>query len=101
MVAVFRRSGRLDEVIVFDEVRVPLVGLAADEPVVALETLAERPCLAVATLGDILFRNVVVLAEPESAVTIVLEDLRNGGGLRRDTTRPARKAVGAFGDGGH
>ena len=71
--------------VVLDEVGIPLVGLAADESVVALESLAERPRLAVAALGDILLRNVVVLAQPEGAVAVVLQDLRDGGGLRRDT----------------
>ena len=56
VVALLRRGRRLDEVVVLDEVRIPLVGLAADEPVVALEPLAERPRLAVAALGDILLR---------------------------------------------
>ena len=87
--------------VVLDEVRIPLVGLAADESVVALESLAERPRLAVAALGDILLRNVVVLAQPEGAVAVVLEDLRDGGGLRRDTAGPAREPVGGLRDGGH
>ena len=67
--------------IVLDEIRIPLAGLAAEESVVALEALAERPRFAVAALGDILFGNVVILAQPEGAVATILEDLRDGGGL--------------------
>jgi hypothetical protein len=52
-------------VVVLDEVRIPLVGLAAQESVEALEPPPERPTLAVAALGDILLGNVEVLAQPE------------------------------------
>lgn len=62
MIALFGRGGRLDKVIVFNEVRIPLVGLATDESIVALEALTERSGLAVTALGDILLRYVVILA---------------------------------------
>ena len=87
MVALLGCVGRLDEVIVLDEVRVPLAGLAAEKPVEALEPLAERPGFAVAALGDIRLRDVVVLAEPEGAEATVLEDLGEGGGLWWDAAR--------------
>jgi hypothetical protein len=62
VVALLRCGWRLDEVVVLDEVGIPLVGLAAYKSIVTLEPLAERPTLAVAALGDIRLRNVVVLA---------------------------------------
>ena len=43
VVALLRRARRLDEVVVVHELRVVLVGLAAHEPVEALEAATERP----------------------------------------------------------
>jgi poly(3-hydroxybutyrate) depolymerase len=42
--------------LVLEEIRIPLAGLAAEESIVALEALAERPRFAVAAPGDILRR---------------------------------------------
>ena len=46
VVALLGRARRLDVVVVVDEVGVVLVGLAAHEPVEALEATAERPAVA-------------------------------------------------------
>ena len=43
VIAVLGKGWLFDGVVVVDEVRVPLVGLAPQEPVVALETSADRP----------------------------------------------------------
>jgi hypothetical protein len=43
VVALLRLVGLVRVVVVFGEVRVPLVGLAADEPIEAVVAQAERP----------------------------------------------------------
>ncbi len=101
VVALLGRGRRLDEVIVLDEVRIPLIGLATEESVEALESLPERPGLAVAALGDIRLRNIVILAQPEGAEAAFLQDLCDGAGLRRDTAAPTGKPVGCLRDCGH
>ena len=68
----------VDELVVVDEVGIPLVGLAAEEAVEAIEALLQRPLLAGGARGDVLLGNVVVLAQPERAPAGVLEQLRRG-----------------------
>ena len=75
MIALLRAVRRLDEAVVFDEVGIPLVGLAAQEAVEAVEAHLERPLLAARARGDVLLGDVVVLAQPEGAPAVVLEDL--------------------------
>ena len=76
--------GCVDEAVVFDEVGIPLVGLAAEEAVEAVEALLERPLLAARARGAVRLGDVVVLAQPEGAPAAVLEDLPDRGALVRD-----------------
>src|SRR5262245_60609552 len=100
MVALFGRIGLLDETIVFDKVGIPVVGLAAEEAVVAIEPFLERPLAAAGAGGNVLFRNVVVLAEPEGAEPVLLKNLADGGTLGRNPAHRAWEAVGSLGDAG-
>ena len=83
VIAVLRPVGLVDEVVVLDEVRIPLVGFAADEAVEAVEALVERPVLLARARADVLLGDVVVLAEPERAPAAVLQDLADRGTLLR------------------
>ena len=78
MIALFRAVGCLDETVVFDEVGIPLVRFAANETVETVEAHLERPSLAACPRGDILLRDVVILAQPERAPTVVLKHLPDG-----------------------
>lgn len=83
VIAVFRTVGRLDEVIVLDQVGIPVVGLATEEAIEAVEALLGGPHLAAAAGRDVLLGDVVILAEPEGAVAVVLQDFTDGGDLIR------------------
>ena len=60
------------------------------EPV---EALGQRPLRAAAASGDVLLGNVVVLADPEGAVAVVLQDLADGGAFRGQPASRARESV--------
>ena len=98
VIALFRAVGLLDEPVVLGQVRVPVVGLPAEEPVEPIEALLQRPRRLVAAAGDVLFGNVVVLADPEGAVAVVLQHLTDGGALRGQSRGGAGETVGALGD---
>ena len=99
MITVFGAVRLRDEPVVLDEVRIPVVGLAAEESVEAVEALLEGPLRSAAAARDVLRRHVVILAEPVGAVPVVLQHLPDRRTLGRKTTRGAGKAVGAFHDG--
>ena len=91
VIALLRAVRLLDEPVVFDEVWIPLVGLAAQEAVEAVEALLERPLLAARAGGDILLGDVVVLAQPEGAPAVVLQDLPDRGALHPGYGRAGRE----------
>ena len=91
VIALLRPVGLVDEPVVFDQIRIPLVGLAAEEAVEAIEALLQRPLLAARARGDVLLGNVVVLAQPERAPAVVLEDLPDRGALGRECGRSRRE----------
>ena len=101
VIPLFRAVRLVDELVVVDQVRIPLVGLAAEEAVEAIEALLQRPLLARRARGDVLLRHVVILAEPERAPAVVLEDLRHRRALERDASVRAGEAVRALGDRRH
>ena len=78
------RHDHLDAVVVAVEGRRPLVGLRRHEAVEVVETLQRRP--AVKRAGDARFPvgHVVVLADPERAVAVLAQDLRDGRRALRD-----------------
>ena len=66
------------------EVRLPLVGIAADEAVEVLEAQAGRPFVERSRLAGGEGRGVVVLAEPRRGVAVVEQDPSDGGLVVRD-----------------
>ena len=84
MVALLRRGWRLDLVVVVDEVRIPLAGVAAQESVEALETPAERPAVERADRGLELRGQQVVLADQVGAVPVGEQHLGQEPVLERD-----------------
>ena len=68
VVALLRRRGRLDLVVVVDQVGIPLAGVAAQEPVEPLEPPAQRPAVERPDRGLELRGQQVVLADHVRAV---------------------------------
>ena len=98
VVTLFRAVGLLDEPVVLDQIGIPLIGLAAEEAVEPVKTLLQRPLRLTAAAGDVLLRHVVVLADPERAVAVVLQHLPDRRALRRCTRGSAGKTVGTLRD---
>jgi len=67
VIAVFRTGGRLHDVVVLDELGIPLVRLAPDEAVEAVVAQAERPGFPVRADVERIDGHVVILADPERA----------------------------------
>src|SRR5271170_414116 len=91
----------INEVVVFDEVGIPLVRLAAEEAVVAVEPSLQRPIRTVRTRGHILLSNVMVFAKPECAPSGVLKNLPNSCALCWKTAIRSGEPARGFGDRGH
>src|ERR1700754_4268694 len=85
--------------VVLDQRRIPLVGLAADEAVKAVIAEAQRPVLAVGADVERIDGHVVVLAHPERAPTGVTEHRRDRRVLGRDVTGVAGKSCRGVGGG--
>src|SRR5215813_10193732 len=66
---------RIDRGRVAEQVRLPLVGVAADKAVEVVEAHAGRPLVERAGRARLKFRRVVFLAEPGGPVAVVLQDL--------------------------
>ena len=98
VVAVLRQGGLVDVVVVLDERRVPVVGLAADEAVEAVEAARQRPVALRRAHRPLVERHVVVLADPEGVVAVLAQHLADRGVLHRDVAGVAREALGALGD---
>src|ERR1700754_3295324 len=98
MVTLFGGGWRFDEVIVDHQIRIPLVGLAAEEAVEAIESLRQRPLGAVAARRDVLDGNVVILADPIGAEPVVLQYLADGGAFCGQSGGGAWEPVGTLGD---
>ncbi len=100
VIPVFGAVGLLDEPVVLDQVGVPLVGLAADEAVEAVEALGQRPLASGSAGADVFLGDVVILADPERAVAVVLQNLADGRTLGGEAAGRTGEAGGALGDGG-
>ena len=83
---------------VTEEVRLPLAGVAADEPVEILEAHADGPLVEWTDLARSEGRRVVVLAEPRGGVAVFLENLADGRYILRDDAVVAREPRGLFRD---
>ena len=93
--------GLLDELLVLHQVGVPLVGLAAQEAVVALEAAAGRPVALGGGHVGLVLGDAVPLAEHVGVVAPLAQHLGDRGRLERDMPVRAREAGGRLGDAGH
>ncbi len=84
VVALGRGAGRLHDRVVLHEVRVELVGVALQEPVGALEALAQRPVVERPDLRLLVRRREVPLADVQGRVARVAQHLGDRGRRRRD-----------------
>ena len=83
---------------VAEQVRLPLVRVAADEPVEILEAHAGRPLVERPDRAGLEGRRVVVLAEPGGGEAIVQQDAADGRLVLGDDAVVAREAGGLLGD---
>ncbi len=92
MVAVLRAAGRVDEAVVAHQLRGPLVGVAGQEAVVALEAETERPAGEGPRRALLPPRGEVPLPDGEGAVPGVPQNPRQGGRRSGDAPVVARKS---------
>ena len=83
---------------VLEQIRRPLVGLAAHEAVEVIEAHADRPLIERPGGAVLIARRVVVLAEPGCGVAVLLQDRADGGILGADHGIVARIAGGLLRD---
>ena len=81
-----------------EQIRRPLVGLAAHEAVEIVEAHARRPLVERTGHAVLEVRRVVVLAEPRRGVAVVLEDRADGRVVRTDDRVIARITRRQLGD---
>ena len=84
VIALLRGARRLDLVVVVDQVRVPLAGVPAEEPVEPLEPAAQRPAVERPGAGLELRGQQVVLADHVGAVAMGQQHLGQEPVLERD-----------------
>ncbi len=101
VVALLGRPGRLDRVVVVDELRVPLARVAAQEAVEALEAAPQRPAVVRAGRRLVDARGEVPLADHVRAVAVLKEHLREHPVLERHDPVVAGVAGGELGDARH
>src|SRR5206468_12072268 len=95
---------RIDGRRVAEQVRLPLAGVAADEPVEILEAHPGRPLLKRPRLARLIERRVVILAEPRGRVPILLEYLTNRSAISLDdgvVTRESRRSFANYAKAGY
>ena len=101
VVALFGGLGLVDRVVVVDQVRVPLVGLGAQEPVKPLEAPAGRPVPPGRRQVHLHRRAQVPLADDVGVPAQLAEDLGDHAVLRRDRPARVREPDRGLGDAGH
>ncbi len=89
---------RIDLGGVAEQVRLPLVRIAADEAVEILEAHAGRPLVERPDLAGGERRRVVILAEPRGGVAVVQQNASDGGLVLGDDAVVAGEARGLLGD---
>jgi hypothetical protein len=89
---------RVDLRRVAEEVRPPLVGVAADETVEVVEAHARRPLGEGSDLAGLIGRRVVILAKPARGVAVVAQDTADRGVFRADDAVVAGEAGGLLGN---
>ena len=95
---------RIDGRRVAEQVRLPLAGVAADEPVEILEAHADRPLIERPGLARLIEGRVVILAEPRGRVPVLLENLTDRSAIPLDdrvVTRESRRRFAHDAKAGH
>ena len=98
VIPLLRGARRLHLVVVIDQVRMPLAGVAAEEPVEPLEAAPQRPPVERPGAGLELRRQQVVLADHVRAVAVGQQHLRQEPVLERDLAVVTRVAGGELVD---
>ncbi|MNX95422.1 hypothetical protein D3C86_1276940 [compost metagenome] len=101
VIAFFRGVRGLDGVVVIGEIGIPLVGVPAEEAVVALEAAPQGPEALVPREVGIFSGSQVPLAHGERAPAALDQDFRDQGILEGDMPVGAREAGGGLGDACH
>ncbi len=97
----FGRGRRIDVLVVADEVRAPLVRVALEKPVVALEAEPERPPVERSRMRTLARRDEVPLPHRERVVPAITQQSRHRGRRLRDPSRVARIGRGHVGQEPH
>ena len=101
VVAVLGLGRRLDGMVVADEFRVELVGLALEESVEPVEAAGERPLIERPGGGALFHRGEVPLADAEGGVALLAQHLGNGGGVVADVAEHVGEAGAEVRHGAH
>ena len=101
VVALVGGGGRLDVMVVMDQVGGELVGLPLEEAVEAVEAALERPLVEGAGRRGVVHGAQVPLAHREGGVALVAQDLGHGRGVVGDVPPHVRIAAVEVGDGPH
>src|SRR4051812_9255548 len=101
VIAVLGARRRLDEGGVVDEGGIPLVRLAAEEAVEALEAPTEGPAPLPRRQVDLVARRQVPLADRIRVPSLLVQDLGDRPVLERDAGGEAGEACGRLGDASH
>ena len=101
VIALFRGGGRLDGVVVVDQFRIPLVGLAAEESVEPLEAPRQRPMPFGGGQAGLLQWGHVPLAEAVGVVSALGEHFGDQRGVIGDAAVDTGKALGELLHDGH
>ncbi len=101
VVALLRRLGRLHLVVVVDQLRIVLVGLAAQEAIEALKAAAQRPAVVGSGGRDLVGRGQVPLADGVGVVALLQQHLGQKAVLKGDVAVGAGIAGRTLGDAGH
>ena len=101
MIALFRCLGRLDLVIVVNQVGIILMRVAAEEAVVAIEAASQRPAVIGAGCADLLGGSQMPFPDAVGVIAMLKQDLGEEAILERDRAVAAWIARRAFRDAGH
>ena len=101
VVALFGGGRGVDHVVVVDQLGVELVGLTFEEAVVAVEAPLAGPLVVGTGSRCVLHAAQVPLAQGEGGVSLVAENLGDGGGVVGDVPAHVRVAAVEIGDRTH
>ena len=101
VVTLLGRARRLHLVVVVHQIRIPLAGVTAQEPIETLEPAPQRPPVERARARLLAARRQVVLPDHEGAVAVLDEHLGQEAVLERDNAVVPGIAARQLRDGGH